>query len=163
MKLEEKIVSDLAFELKRTLTKRVIDSLKKDLTPLEDEKSCLESIWEEFCISIQEQDSLYKEQDYKKHIIDLYHNIYNELKLYEKIAIWLKTPDGVDWIYDKKDSSSDFENVPFSFDSCKEGFFKDIYEVAKTFDNDNIYRYIYMGCEVFKEDYSEDDRELVYE
>lgn len=163
MKIEEKIVSDLAFELKQTLTEKVIDILKKDAIPLKDENLCLNSIWEEFCISIQEKNSTYVEKDYKKHIFDLYHNKFNELKRYEKVAIWLKTPDGVEWIYDKKENSCEIEDVPFHFDSCENDFYSSIYEIAKTYDNDNIYRFIYMGCEAFKEDYSEDDKEQVYE
>ena len=163
MKLEEKIVSDLAYELKEKLTKKVIALLKEDKTPLQDEKSCLDTVWEEFCISVQEKDSLYLELDYKKHVLDLYHEKFNELKRYEKVAIWLKTPDGIDWIYDKKDISCALENVPFHFEACENCLYSLILEIAKNYDNDNIYRYIYMGCETFREDYSEDDTEQVYE
>lgn len=164
MKIEEKIVSDLVYDLKKRLTNQVINELKKETLSIKDnETKCLENLWEEYCISIQEKESGYLEKDYEKHIFELFHKEFSSLYLYEKVSIWLKTEDGIDWFYDKKQKSSDLEDIPINFESCKEFFYKDIFELAKNYDNDNIYRFLYMGCHSFVEDYSEDDREQVYE
>lgn len=164
MKVEEKIVSDLAYDLKKRLVNQVISELKKDYASIKkSEIKCLENIWEEYCISVQEKESVYLENDYKKHIFQLYHNSFYSLSLYEKVSIWLRTEEGVDWFYDKKEKSSELDDIPVDFEDCKDSFYKMIYDIAKSYDNDNIYRYLYMGCNSFKEDYSEDDLELVYE
>jgi len=164
MKLEEKIVSDLAFNLKQSLVKKIIKELKnKPLLFCVDEIECLESLWEEYCVSVQDKHSKFSSDEYKENIIELFENSFKTLDLYERVAIWVSSPDGIDWIYDKKEKSCELENVPYSFQDCKEIFYTLIYNVAKEYDNDNIYRCIYMGCGKFKEDYSEDDKEQVYE
>lgn len=164
MKIEEKIVSDLVYDLKKRLTNQVINELKKDTISIKKtETKCLDNLWEEYCISIQEKEGIYLENDYKKHILELYHTGFASLSLYEKVSLWLKSEEGVVWFYDKKEKSSELDDIPCEFEDCKESLYKAIFEVAKTYDNDNIYRYLYMGCHSFVEDYSEDDSEQVYE
>ena len=164
MKLEETIVSELVYDLRHRLIKKVITQLKRDNAIVhKDKEECIENLWEEFCISLQDKTSSFSHTDYKKHILELLKDEFATLSHYEKVAIWIKTPDGIDWFYDKKEKSSNISEVPVHFVECEEVLYSELVDIAKEYDNDNIYRYMNMECKAFKEDYSEDDRELVYE
>lgn len=162
MKLEEKIVSDLAFSLKKRLIKVTQNELLQDNVLLVEENTCLENKWEEFCVATQDKREELLLQ-YKAHLLSKMAYHFNELFTYEKISIWIKTEDGIDWLYDKKENSTDYKDVPVHFKDCEELLFSMILEKAKEFDNDNIYRFLYLACQPYKEEPDIDDREQVYE
>ena len=164
MKLEEKIVSDLVFDLKERLSRKVIIELKKDNSiPSEDENKCLTNLWEEYCISIQDENSNYSPSDYKKHIMNLFQDEFNAFSYYEKVAIWIRTPSGIDWFYDRENKGIEFSDVPFHFSDCEDSLYNKIQKIAKVYENDNIYKYLNMECFVLKEDNIEDEKGKVYE
>ena len=164
MKIEEKIVSDLAYKLKQKLVKDVILELKNNPVKSKDnDKLCIENLWEEYCVSIQDKHSEVEDKDYKEDFINIFENKFLDLVLYERVTVWLKTADGIDWLYDKKNNSCELDLVPYSFEECKDNFYSMIYDIASEYDNDNIYRCVYMGCDKFRDNYSEDDKEQVYE
>ena len=166
MKIEEKIVSDLAYDLKQKILSIVVEELENTTKfyYLDEKRECLTSLWEEFCVSVQDEKQ--EEQirhNLKKEVEDRLSKKFNSLSYYKKIAIWLKTQEGVAWLYEHKDNSSSLDDVPFGFSDCKYDFYEELEKIALSYDSDTIYRYINLECRTFKDDFDEDERDIVYE
>ncbi|RXJ67609.1 hypothetical protein CRV08_09575 [Halarcobacter ebronensis] len=166
MKIEEKIVSDLAYDLKHKIVSIVIEELKCDtkVYALDEKREYLENLWEEYCVVIQDknQDKEIK-SSIKREVHSHLSKKFETLTYYKKIAIWLKTKEGVAWLYEKKDESCSLDDVPFSFNDCKDELYTMIEKIASTYYSDTIYRFLNLESRAFKEDFDEDDKDIVYE
>lgn len=166
MKVEELILSELAYNIGNILVEKTVQAAKNDTTTFleKEQKQCVDSFWEEFCICVQDRtfDSKIKEE-IKKHLLKSLAASFNSLALYEKAALWLKSKEGVYWLYENREKALSLDSIPFSFEECKDELNNALYEKAKLFDSDNIYRFINLECRSFEHNRDEDERDVVYE
>ncbi|QKF81253.1 hypothetical protein [Halarcobacter ebronensis] len=166
MKIEEKIVSDLAYDLNHKIVSIVIEELKADtkVYALDERRECLENLWEEYCVVIQDKTQEKEiKNSIKREVLTHLSKKFETLSYYKKIAIWLKTKEGVAWLYEKKDESCSLDDVPFSFNDCKDELYTMIEKIASTYESDTIYRFLNLECKDYKDDFDEDEKDIVYE
>lgn len=93
----ELLVAELATLVSHRVSRRVIRRLQamKDCT-LSGEDSELKSIWDEICVQVQGQHSVYWET-YRETLYVCTDVEVGKLTSFELAAVWLETPQGWDW------------------------------------------------------------------
>ena len=100
---ESAIVSALAEQACKRLTRRLIAQLQgMDKGLLSGEDSGLQSTWDEICVQMQDEQSIFWDT-YEATVQSLLLAPVNELLAYEREAIWLQTQQGSDWDCEEED------------------------------------------------------------
>lgn len=137
------ISEGLANDLCKQITRKVIRNLQQMNTSeyiLSGDDSVLANTWDEVCVQIQLEQSMVWHA-YELTIDTFVSYIVSELKSYEKMAIWIQTDEGSEWLYEDEDLR---DNEPVVLDSEIVNYIiKDyIYEAAENWSNKRIYAYI---------------------
>jgi hypothetical protein len=80
---------------------------------LSGDDSGLESLWEEICVQVQGEESFHW-YAYVETIENLLRGFVDDLSSAERIAIWLSTDAGTDWVYDHQAGSTVDDTPPVS-------------------------------------------------
>lgn len=99
---ESTIIRDVAKSVFRRITRRVIRSLQGMTEPrLSGDDSVLRNVWDEVCVQVQFEDSIYWDA-YEHTVTSLVAGEFDRLVPFEREAVWLLSPQGVDWSYEEK-------------------------------------------------------------
>ncbi len=100
---EATIVDDLAERVCTRLTRRTIRKLQEfTFCRLFGDDSCLANTWDEICVQIQLEES-FAFDVYEQTVRAIIAGHVEELPLFERDAVWIQTPEGLDWYCDDED------------------------------------------------------------
>ncbi|MCV2361664.1 hypothetical protein LNV08_22085 [Paucibacter sp. TC2R-5] len=103
---ESRIVTGLATDVAKRLCRQAVAGLQKMHHTLSGDDSGLETTWDEICVQVQCEQSVYWDV-YLQSIHDMLAWPVSQLKPYEREALWLKTNEGEDWAWRDDDPSRD--------------------------------------------------------
>ena len=112
MKSEHDILSKFANEIAERITRKCVVEFQKmkDTFSTGDSDSGLANAWDEICVQIQEQESLYWE-DYDEMVRLFVASHVEELKLHEKLALWFQTEKSLDRQYEYVEKKGTYFSV----------------------------------------------------
>ncbi len=93
---ETAIVCAVAHEAARRITRKVIAYLQSRTDTLSGDDSELKTTWDEICVQVQVQESIYWD-DYDDTVRDIVRGLIFELPKHEREAIWWQTDARFDW------------------------------------------------------------------
>jgi len=149
----QQVSSDIANE-----TIAVIDS-KKDL--FSNDKNCLNSDWEGFCVEVQEQVSILDQGACVEQIDALFRIYYDLLPKEEQFTLWLQTPKGKEWVSNVENQFT-YKNAPVVYVDCRELLMTVLTQAAMDYESDGITRYIsyvIRGEQTEEDDFEEEEED----
>jgi hypothetical protein len=156
MRAENAVVSEWA----RKITREIVQMVTNDLqsmgceSMLSGDDSCLETVWEEICVQVQIEESIY--WDTYLEVVESFISSHVEVLSKEEIlALWLKTDSGWNWAFDNHADENGEKTAPVCFDEVVSNIKESVLDAALDFENDRIYNYI-TGCD--EEDEEDDHR-----
>lgn len=134
------IVKELAEYVCRRLTRKVISALKAmDNALLSGEDSGLRNTWEEICVQVQHEESIYWET-YDETVRGFVLGEVAELPAYQREAVWLQTEEGWDW---DTEGDQERESCPVNAENIVQYLLDQyIYVEAGRWTNRRIRRYL---------------------
>ena len=99
---ESVIVRAVAEKAARRITRKVIATLQRMRTTLSGDDSGLKTTWDEICVQLQSEESLYWDT-YDETVRSIVVVQIAALPKHEREAIWLQTDAGLDWRYEEPD------------------------------------------------------------
>jgi len=153
----KQVSNDIAHE-----TIELLDS-KKDL--FFDDKNCLNSNWEGFCVEVQEEVSMIDRNAFLGEIEALFRRYYDLLAKEEQFTLWIQTQIGQSWLSKTENRQSDtftYEVAPLEYLDCRELLMTELTQVALDYKSESITRYItyvIRGQEVEVDDFEDDEEE----
>ena len=100
---ESAIVRAVAQEAALRITRKVVAALQRIRHTLSGDDSELKTIWDEICVQVQYEESLFWDT-YDKTARDIVGAYLAKLQNYEREAIWLQTDVGRDWDCDEPEN-----------------------------------------------------------
>lgn len=140
MKVEKDLVKEFAEEIAERITKRTVFALQKIKNTLSGDDSGLKNAWDEICVQVQYEESLFW-NTYDEIVQSFVLAYIEELKSYEKLAIWLQTEQGWGWAYDYDGQSDEHPSV-FIEDIVQYITQEYIYSKARDWSNNRIKSYL---------------------
>lgn len=152
MKTESDVIEKFSQDISNRLVRSCIRDLKKIKDCLSSDDTELENAWEEICIQVQIEESLFWES-YDSLVTDIISRYTSKLKPHEILAIWFQTDEGNDWLctpvmsqeyYETQDFSNidgfrvEGENPPVCIDDITKYFQQSLYEQAEIYSNRRI-------------------------
>jgi hypothetical protein len=135
---ESAIVSAVALEAVQRITLTVIAELQGMTDKLSGEDSELNTMWDEICVQVQDQESVFWKV-YDEIVRSMVRGRVAELAKHEREAIWLQTDAGFDWGYEEPE---DREASPVLEDDIVNYLVRDVYSQAADWSNDRIEAYL---------------------
>lgn len=141
MSIESRLVAAQATAVVDRLAKRVIAQLQrlKDCR-LSGDGSVLDNTWDEICVQLQEEESLYWDA-----YVDTTHAFalaeVNTLSHLERQAIWLQTENGWRWL-DGPDSDEDSPQIPVDPDDVAGYIVQEVLDRAAVWSNWRIRQFL---------------------
>lgn len=96
----EQLTSAFADDLTQRLVGQCIRQLQKHTEPLSGDDAGLANAWDEICVQLQDERSGYWDA-YDEFVKDIVHKKAAALKEHERMAIWMETIEGSDWLDDQ--------------------------------------------------------------
>ena len=159
MKTEADVLKCFSDEIKGRILRKSIRDLWTIKDTLSDEESKLDNAWEEICVQLQDEESVFWEAYEQQAEITILHHI-RELKEYEFLALWFQTVEGREWVdypmpavkreyYEKMSEAEKADNrcegddrVPASYDDVVCYIKKALFKQAMEYTNQRIRNYI---------------------
>jgi hypothetical protein len=137
---ESEVIRSLAHHVCKRVTGRVVRNLQKITNGcLSGEDSGLKSAWDEICVQVQYEESLFWDV-YEEMVRGLTRAEVEDLEAFEREALWLQTPAGSDWSIEDE---SDRESYPVVNDDLVEYLLNEgVYSLAANWGNDRIRAYL---------------------
>ena len=110
MKIEKDLLKKFAKEIAIRIAKKTILALQKIENTLSGDDSGLKNTWDEICVQIQYEESLFWSA-YDETVQSFVFAYIEELKSHEKLVIWLQTEQGWDWAYDYEEQNDNYPPV----------------------------------------------------
>ena len=98
-KLSDRIAKQLADHVCQRIAKRAISGLQRIAAKLSGDDSKLQNPWDEICVQVQSEESFFWHV-YEESMTGFLAGEVEQLKQFERDAIWLRTEAGVDWDWD---------------------------------------------------------------
>jgi hypothetical protein len=136
-------------------TVAALQSMKGD-SLLSGDDSGLRNIWEEVCVQVQGEESYYWES-YLEVIEDLLSGYVDQLSGEDRLALWLSTEDGSDWLGDVKTGDADPNTPEVATDQISDYLKSELLSRAEDFQNSATRRYLAGGDEDEDEEGSEQE------
>lgn len=134
---EISIVRQLAESVCRCLSRRVVLALQRMTDDrLSGDDSCLQNTWDEICVQVQHEHS-FAWDAYDQTVRALVAGEVESLADFEREAVWLQTPQGVEW-----DCDDGHSHNPVFNDDIVEYIISDVYTQADNWSNPRIRKYI---------------------
>lgn len=110
MDFRDKLIKKIADDEVNRICRKVISMLTKIKDILSGDDSGLENAWDEICVQVQSQQSIYWEM-YEAMIFNSIEMVVNDIPYHLQQAIWLQTRAGFDWLcdIDDQDEATDCE------------------------------------------------------
>jgi hypothetical protein len=137
---ESAVIRAFAEEICQRLTRTMIARLQKMKDGLQSgDGSGLENIWDEICVQIQDQRSIFWDL-YDLTVRQMVEAEVEKLSRHEREAIWLQTTEAGDWEFDEE---SEHAHYPVCYDDIV-GYVmnKHIYTAACNWNNQRIREYL---------------------
>lgn len=133
----------VVLQLAREAVDRVVTSVIRELDAMTEgcmsgDDSGPRTIWEEFCVQVQSQESIYWE-GYEDLVRSAIEREVAKLAAHEMTAIWFQTNPGQDWL---SEDTEDREAEVFIEDDVVEHVTQVAYSFADDFERDNIRAYL---------------------
>lgn len=143
MRVESAVVEAWAKKLVSMITRRTIRRLKQftDEGVLPIGAGNLGSVWEEICVQVQGEQSLIWEA-YLDTAESFVRPEVDALTKHERLAIWLVTEAGWDWLYDNWEQKDGDETAPVNDIEIVEFLMSRLLEEAGAFDNKRIRHFL---------------------
>jgi hypothetical protein len=157
MRAESAVANAWATELSERIVRQAITDLEEMPydCPLPGEDCGLESMWEEICVQVQGEPS-YEWDVYVETMETIVGGLIEELPRSARLALWLKTDQGCDWLHDHRDDERGEDAAPLCNDEITAVLMSGLLEKARDFQNDRISRYLSGD----KEDEGEEDHDV---
>ena len=97
MKAEHDVTVELARDCAERITRRTISSLCAIKDTLSGEDSGLVNVWEEICVQVRGEHTFFW-PTYELTVEATVGGFVSKLKHHEKVALWLQTESGLDWM-----------------------------------------------------------------
>lgn len=137
---ELSIIQKFSNELCLKIQRKVIKGLQvMDYACLSGDDSILENTWDEICVQVQYQES-YAWSTYQLTVDSFIEAFVDELKAYEKEAIWYQTDESIDWSCELDEEREDYP--VFEGDIVKFIASDYVYPEANRWSNTRIKKYI---------------------
>jgi hypothetical protein len=153
----------ITLELAKQLEKEIAEGAIKCLIEMKDglmggDDSGLKSIWEELCVQVQGEESIFFEEyiDIVENFIE--HAITNKQRV-ERMVLWLATDDGFDWVSDHFSDEDSDQNLPLDMSVIVEKIASNVIRQASDFESESIYNYLHQleGDDDEEEEEEEDE------
>jgi hypothetical protein len=141
-RIEEHIVAAWAEKLGRQVVSDVISILRGMESSLSGDSSGLESVWEEFCVQVQHEQSFYW-STYEHTVEGLLYSAVEELDSDAQLALWAVTDEGWEYIYDHHAENDGIDGTPLELSAIIMNLYRDVLLVAADYKSRSIYRYIW--------------------
>ncbi|MGW8157392.1 MAG: hypothetical protein ACWGKN_02545 [Desulfoprunum sp.] len=102
MRQEEKVISEFAKEIAERISRKTIAALQKVKDIQLGDDSGLKNAWDEICFQVQYEKSFIWDV-YDETVRSFVFAYIEELKTYEKSALWFQTDNGWDWLYENEE------------------------------------------------------------
>ncbi len=99
---EWEIVSEVAREAARRITRKVISDLRQMTDTMPGDDSELKTTWDEICVQVQDEKSFHWDA-YDETVQAIVRDYIDKLPKHEQEAIWLQTDAGLDWRFAEPD------------------------------------------------------------
>ena len=157
MRIEQFITLGWAKELE----KEIADDAIKSLTEMSDglmsgDDSRLNSIWEELCVQVQGEESIFFEE-YIDIVQDFIGHALSNKQRIELMALWLATDEGFDWVYDHFSEADSDESLPLDLSVIVEKITSIVLSQASDFESETVYNYLHQLGDGDEEDEGEED------
>lgn len=143
MRIEQHVVNAWAGKLASRITKKTTTDLKKmnSKEMLSGDGSGLRNVWEEVCVQVQGEQSFYWDT-YEETIDGLLARYVELLDQEERLALWLVTDEGWDYIYDHYADDGGVVDVPVLEDDIVRKLKDEIWSTAGCYTNSRIDNFI---------------------
>ena len=135
---ESTIVNAVSHEAAKRVTRKVIADLQAITKPLSGDDSGLKTAWDEICVQVQEQESIFWDI-YDEMVRGMIGGCVAELAKYEREAIWIQTDAGVNWSLEEPE---DREAYPVVDDDIVNYLVHGVYSEAADWSNARIESYL---------------------
>ena len=139
IKSESDIVSALADDVTQSIAYQVLDRLEDDTDVKFPEDSGLRNIWEEVCVQIQGQHSSIWPA-YDETVFEYVSAAFGKRPVYQQIAVWLQTEDGMDELYD--DDREPNEALSYDSGGAALSILDYLYGIASDYHNEAVDAYL---------------------
>ena len=135
--------ADLVAGLKEELVRQTIKSLEEigEDSLLSGDDSGLKSVWEEICVQVQHEESCFWDT-YVTVIDDFLTTLVDELPQDERLALWLSTDTGCDWLAENEDADRNGDAPGIGVEDIVDELRSDLLSKAADFENSRIERYL---------------------
>lgn len=140
MNSADKVMQALARELAGHITRKCILAIQSMKDTLSSDDSGLTNAWDEICVQVQDEHSFFWDT-YDEIARDLVAAYVDELKEYEKEALWSQTGEGWDWYCDTDNYDGEIPPV-FDGDIVNHIVNKYLYVKAGNWSNERIREYM---------------------
>ena len=136
---EAAIVIEVAELAGTKVARNVIESLQRLDATLSGDDSELETVWDEICVQVQFEQSVYWDT-YQIITTDFIENEISKLPDIEQAALWLQTENGENW----NNSDESDRDDGFDYDSDLKEYVAEryVYSQAADWENDAIEQYL---------------------
>lgn len=139
---ESNIVRALAEETAQRITRRARSELQKMNHTLSGDDSVLKTTWDEICVQVQDERSIYWDA-YDRTVRYLLEFYVDELAKHEQEALWLQTEEAWDRNCEESEERAEY---PVSNDEIVDYIIREyVYEEAEQWSNARIRTFIYQG------------------
>ena len=136
---ESTIVQELGESVCGRVKTEVIRTLEGMDGGLSGDDSGLSSVWEEICVQVQDEESIFWDM-YDRTVRETIQHVVEELPPFEREALWLLTDEGSDW---ECCDESDREPYPICVSDIVQYIIENaIYEEARCSTNPNVLKYL---------------------
>lgn len=148
--------------LKADVVTKTVAALKsmKGNSLLSGDDSVLTNVWEEVCVQVQGEQSFYWDT-YLDVIDDLLTGFVEELSPQDRLALWLRTEAGYDWLDEVKRSDADGNEPAVSIDQVSDYLKSDLMARAADFQSTATRRYLASqdGDDEWEDENEEEDED----
>ena len=143
MRIEQHVAKAWAKQLTSGIIKKVIADLRKMKSDemLSGDDSGLKNVWDEVCVQVQNAQSFYWDA-YEETIEGLLNEYIEPLDQDERLALWLATDEGWDYVYDHYADDNGVAAVPVLDEDIVKKLKDEMWSAAGSYTNSRITRFI---------------------
>lgn len=143
MRIEQHVVNAWADKIASRIIKKAIADLKNMNSGemLSGDGSGLKNVWEEVCVQVQDEQSFYWDT-YEEAIGGQLARYVELLDQEERLALWLVTEEGWDYVYDHHADDEGVDDVPVCEDDIVRNLKEKMWSTAGCYTNPRIIKFI---------------------
>ena len=158
MRIESRIVAEWAIQLKKDAAVHIAKQLQR-MGPemMLSGDSGLKNVWEEFCVQVQQEQSVFYDF-YLATIDELLEQYIQTLSRNAQLALWSETEQGWNWVYENYTDSDGDRNAPLDTSLVLDCLRDEVMTQALEYESQSIYKYIW-GSD--NPEYDEEDEDEI--